>query len=201
MRKVLLNEPVTRDELQKLPAELSDVVRLLMFGEQRTPTRQSEALTQGYDDDEEDLTPPSIAPQNAIKFSNADDRRREDRVTAHLRFIAVVKENGKTQEFPGHTINLTLHGLRVVIQEVDPEIQSNWSHKLKEGGEIRIVLNLTEEPAKPHFPGRIVWAVGPSHGDPETLCEVGILLDFLSADLSNVLLEIINRARKDGNIL
>lgn len=129
-------------------------------------------------------------PEREATGDASMDRRRERRLAFTHRCLLSIKAPiwAMTNDpVSGRTEDITLHGLRISIGEIDRKRASSWAEAVKEDSELTVEVSLTDHPEVPTLKGQIVWVHGAQDenataGDDSPTdinCSIGVLFSVL----------------------
>jgi hypothetical protein len=111
------------------------------------------------------------------------ERRREPRIEfaqACTLSVSAPVWAMTNRSLAGRTEDITLHGLRVNFDEVDPKRAASWADAVLEDTELKVEIVLTGVPESPVLKGQIVWVhLEENVEDGKHPCAVGVLFSVM----------------------
>jgi len=148
------------------------------------------------------MTSPPTAPSGGDP-EDSWNRRREQR----LQFVADCEVDVKgpawamtMDPLSAQTMNLTPHGIRLMVPRFSRERFDKWDALLKRGDSIRVTIRLTNHREPVFLDGEIVWGAPEGPEDRGLgLYAFGVLLNVMKPEMAKRLRRIIEGISGDEN--
>lgn len=132
-------------------------------------------------------------------MTNPDDtqnRRRQARVPLTSDCELLPKAPAWTllpDPLPGRTVNITEHGMRVLLPRFSAARYEKWRAHVDLGETIHVTLRLQAASQPVELAGEIVWIQYEPLTEQSGQCSVGILLALLEPEMRRTLEQVIHR--------